>query len=166
MYFIFLPRPSIENNVLENSDATAVKGLTLGMLLHNFFEGLSIGISYSASFELGIFVSIALIIHKIPEGLSYASVLLAFLNGRKKTAIYLIIQGVFTFLGAGSAIFLSQLKNHQEMIVAIGLSITAGIFLYLSSTLLLPIINSGTFKRIPLFFVGGILLYFALHSLA
>lgn len=164
MYFVFLPTLSNGNNGVDNSDYTAVKGLTMGMLLHNFFEGLSIGVSYSASFELGVFVSIALIIHKIPEGLSYASVLLAFLNGRRKTAIYLIIQGVFTLLGAGIAILLSGLKDLQESIVAIGLSITAGIFLYLSATLLLPLINRGPFKSIPLFFIGGILLYYVLHS--
>ncbi|MGG1399001.1 ZIP family metal transporter [Bacillus salipaludis] len=165
MYFIFLPTTSNGKNVLENSDTATVRGLSIGMLLHNFFEGLSIGISYSASFELGVFVSIALVIHKIPEGLSYTSVMLAFLNGRRKTTIYLIVQGIFTWLGAGSAILLSGLKDHQEQIVAIGLSVTAGIFLFLSGTLLLPLINRGTFKSLPLFFIGGILLFFVLHSL-
>lgn len=166
MYFIFLPTISAGTGGLENSDSAAAKGLTIGMLLHNFFEGLSIAVSYSASFELGIFVSIALIIHKIPEGLSYASVMLAFLNGRKKTAIYLIIQGIFTFLGAGSVILLSRFTDLYEQIIAIGLSITAGIFLYLSGTLLLPLINQRTFKSTHLFFIGGILLYFLLHSVA
>ncbi|WP_026574966.1 ZIP family metal transporter [Bacillus sp. UNC438CL73TsuS30] len=165
MYFIFLPTTSNGKNGLDNSDTATLRGLTIGMLLHNFFEGLSIGISYSASFELGVFVSIALVIHKIPEGLSYTSVMLAFLNGRKKTTIYLIVQGIFTWVGAGSAILLSGLKDHQEQIVAIGLSITVGIFLYLCGTLLLPLINRGTFKSTPLFFIGGILLYLVLHSI-
>ncbi|OIK11036.1 hypothetical protein BIV60_18985 [Bacillus sp. MUM 116] len=165
MYLIFLPATLKGKKLIENSDDTPVTGLTIGMLLHNFFEGLSIGISYTADLKLGLFVSIALVIHKIPEGLSYSSVLLAFLNGRKKTTIYLIIQGVFTWLGAGSAVLLSGLKGLQEPIAAIGLSITAGIFLYLSGTLLLPLINRGTFKSTPLFFLGGILLYLVLHSL-
>ncbi|MDQ6597056.1 hypothetical protein E2K98_00380 [Bacillus salipaludis] len=165
MYFIFLPTTTNGKNGLENSDNATIRGLSIGMLLHNFFEGLSIGISYSASFELGVFVSIALVIHKIPEGLSYTSVMLAFLNGRRKTTIYLIVQGIFTWLGAGSAILVSGLKDYQEQIVAIGLSITAGIFLYLCGTLLLPLINRGTFKITPWFFLGGILLYFVLHSI-
>jgi zinc transporter ZupT len=136
------------------------------MLLHNFFEGLAIGISYSANFKLGVIVSIALVIHKIPEGLSYTSAMLAFLNGRRKTVIYLIIQGIFTWLGAGSAILLSELRDLQQQIVAIALSITAGIFLYLSGTSLLPTINQRTFKSTPLFFLSGILLYFILHNIA
>lgn len=165
MYFIFLPSLNSKNGV-ENNNNAAVSGLTTGMLLHNFFEGLSIAVSYSASFELGVVVSIALIIHKIPEGLSYTSVMLAFLNGRKKTAIYLIIQGIFTWLGAAMAIFLAGFQELQESIVAIGLSITAGIFLYLSGTLLLPLMNRGTFKSTPLFFIGGIMLFFIMHSIA
>lgn len=163
MYFIFYVS---NKNVLDNNNNTVITGLSLGMLLHNFFEGLSIGISYAVSFKLGVIVSIALIIHKIPEGLSYSSAMLAFLNGRKKTVIYLIIQGIFTWLGAGAAIFLAEFKNQQAQIAAIGLSITAGIFLYLSAAVLLPAINQRVFKSTPLIFIGGILLYFILHSLA
>lgn len=162
MYLIFLPS-AYSSNKNENA---SVKGLTLGMLLHNFFEGLSIGISYSASFELGILVSIALIIHKIPEGLSYTSVMMAFLNGRRKTIIYLLVQGVFSWLGAGSGILLSKFKDIQEQIIATGLSITAGIFLYLSATMLLPLINRGTIKSTPFFFLGGVFLFLVLHTIA
>lgn len=165
MYIIFLPALNGKKG-LDHVEHAAGTGLTIGMLLHNLFEGLSIGISYSASFELGVVVSIALIIHKIPEGLSYTSVMLAFLNGRKKTTMYLIIQGIFTWIGAGIGILLAGLKDFQEIIIAVGLSVTAGIFLYLSGTLLLPIINRGTFKSTPLFFIGGILLYFILHGIS
>jgi zinc transporter ZupT len=166
MYFIFISTKPIDENEQEGSNKASIIGLSLGMLLHNFFEGLSIGISYSVNFKLGVIVSIALVIHKIPEGLSFTSAMLAFLNGRRKTVIYLIIQGIFTWLGAGSAILLSEFKDFQEQIVAIALSITAGIFLYLSGTALLPSINQRTFKSTPLLFISGILLYFILHSIA
>lgn len=160
MYFVFLPTKLTEKN---NGTVT---GLTMGMLLHNLFEGLTIGFSYSSSVKLGVIVSIALVIHKIPEGLSYTAAMLAFLNGRKKTAIYLIIQGVFTWLGAGISIFLSEFKNLQEPITAIGLSITAGIFLYLSGSLLLPSINQKPFKSTSFLFVSGIFIYFILHTIS
>lgn len=160
MYFIFLSAMNA------NSDNAAITGLSMGMLLHNFFEGLSIGISYSVTTKLGIIVSIALIIHKIPEGLSYTSAMLVFLKGRRKTAIYLTIQGIFTWLGAGIAILLSEFKDFQVQMADIGLSITAGIFLYLGGTLLLPSINQRIFKSTPLYFISGILLYFILHSIA
>jgi zinc transporter ZupT len=160
MYFVFLP-----TRLNEKSDGN-VTGLTMGMLLHNLFEGLSIGFSYSGSVKLGVIVTIALVIHKIPEGLSYTSAMLAFLNGRKKTTIYLIIQGIFTWLGAGISVFLSAFKDLQEPITAIGLSITAGIFLYLSGSILLPSINQKSFKSSPFLFVGGILLYFIMHAIS
>jgi zinc transporter ZupT len=160
MYFVLLP-----TKLNDNSNGM-VKGLTLGMLFHNFFEGLSIAFSYSGSFKLGVIVTIALVIHKIPEGLSYTSAMLAFLNGRKKTTIYLIIQGVFTWLGAGISVFLSEFKNFHQPIVPIGISITAGIFLYLSGSTLLPCINQKPYKRTSVLFVSGIILYFLLHTIS
>lgn len=165
MYVIFLSTKPNKNNPTTNHNIV-ITGLLVGMLLHNFFEGLSIGISYSVNFRLGVIVSIALVIHKIPEGLSYSSAMLASINNRKKTAIYLIMQGLSTWCGAGAAIFLSELKGTREQIVAIALSLTAGIFLYLGGTTMLPAINQKTYKKIPLFFVGGILFYFVLHSLS
>jgi zinc transporter ZupT len=166
MYFVFLSVKSNSQNEQGNSEKASAIGLSIGMLLHNFFEGLSIGISYSVTFKLGLIVSIALVIHKIPEGLSFSSVFMAFLKGRRKTVINLIIQGIFTWLGAGSAILLSAFKGFQGQMVAIALSITAGIFLYLSGTSLLPSTNQRNYKSTPLFFLGGILLYFILHSVA
>jgi zinc transporter ZupT len=160
MYFVFLPTK------LNDKNNGTVTGLTMGMLLHNLFEGLSIGFSYSGSVKLGIIVSIALVIHKIPEGLSYTSAMLAFLNGRRKTTIYLIIQGIFTWLGAGISVFLSEFKNLQEPITAIGISVTAGIFLYLSGSILLPSINQKPFKSTPFLFVSGIFLYLILHTIS
>jgi zinc transporter ZupT len=160
MYFVFLP------SKLNDHKTGMVKGLSIGMLLHNFFEGLSIAISYSSSFKLGVIVTIALVIHKIPEGLSYTSAMLTFLHGRRKTTIYLIVQGIFTWLGAGFSVILSEFKNLQEPITAIGISVTAGIFLYLSGSVLLPSINQKPFKRTSFMFVSGIVLYFLLHTIS
>ncbi len=166
MYFIFLFTKEGASNRPGSNQTMTVTGLSIGMLLHNFFEGLSIGISYTVNVKLGLIVSIALIIHKIPEGLSYSSAMLASLNNRKKATVYLIVQALFTWLGAGAAILLSDLKGASELAVGIALSITAGIFLYLSGTSLLPAMNQLPLKKIPFFFVGGIIVYFLLHSIA
>lgn len=166
MYVIFLFTKSKEKKKTNTSDNPPLTGLSIGMFLHNFFEGLSIGISYSVNFKLGVIVSIALVIHKIPEGLSYGSAMLASLKDKRKTAIYLIIQGLFTWLGAGSSILLSELNDYKEQVVAIALSITAGIFLYIGGTTLLPVINQRSLKKTPIFFFSGIILYFVLHSLS
>lgn len=57
--------------------ADALKGvLIIGvMTLHSFAEGVGIGVSYGGGAELGIFITIAIAIHNIPEGLAISLVL-------------------------------------------------------------------------------------------
>ena len=45
------------------------------MTLHSFSEGVGIGVSYGGGAELGIFITIAIAIHNIPEGLAISLVL-------------------------------------------------------------------------------------------
>ena len=57
--------------------ADALKGvLIVGvMTVHSFAEGVGIGVSYGGGAELGIFITIAIAIHNIPEGLAISLVL-------------------------------------------------------------------------------------------
>jgi zinc transporter ZupT len=151
----------------ENSvKGSSVLGVTLGMFLHNFFEGLSLGVSYSISVKLGIVVSFALILHKIPEGLSYASSVLAITRNRKKTFIYLLTQGLFTWLGVGVSILLSHFTEINDKFIAIPIAMTAGIFLYLGGTSLLPITNKITNRNIPFSFISGVIIYIIFHGIS
>ena len=45
------------------------------MTLHSFSEGVGVGVSYGGGAELGIFITIAIAIHNIPEGLAISLVL-------------------------------------------------------------------------------------------
>lgn len=145
---------------------STIAGISSGMLLHNFFEGLSIGISYTVNIHLGIAVTLALVLHKVPEGLTYTSAMLAIKANRKRTAGLLILQIIFTWMGAGAALFISSDKNTNEQYIGIALAITAGLFLYLGGTTLLPAVNKYSKRWLPLFFLGGILFYLLFHSLA
>ncbi|HET7578503.1 MAG TPA: ZIP family metal transporter [Bacillales bacterium] len=153
-------------NGTDYHEKEAFTGLSAGMLVHNFFEGLAIGMSYAVNFHFGVLVSVALIVHKIPEGLSYTSAMLASLRNRGKTAVFLLIQGAFIWLGAGSAVFLWDVRNIGEQGVAVILSMIAGIFLYLGGTSLLPVANAKPFPSVPYFFLGGVVFYFIFHDLA
>ena len=59
--------------------ATALFGLTL----HAFFDGLSIGSGFLVTPALGLLVAIAILLHKIPEGFTVASIMAA--SGRTRT---------------------------------------------------------------------------------
>lgn len=46
------------------------------MTLHSFTEGVSVGVSFSGSLDLGLFITTAIAIHNIPEGLAISLVLI------------------------------------------------------------------------------------------
>jgi len=51
--------------------------LILGiMTLHSFTEGVSVGVSFSGSLHLGLYITTAIAIHNIPEGLAISLVLI------------------------------------------------------------------------------------------
>jgi len=51
-------------------------GAVGGLTLHAFFDGMAIASVSSAKPEMGILISVAVLLHKIPEGLTVASVML------------------------------------------------------------------------------------------
>lgn len=162
MYFITF----VSSIWKKDKESSSMIGLSVGMSLHNFFEGLSLGVSYAISVNLGIVVSFALIFHKIPEGLSYSSSVLAISRDRKKTTIHLIAQGICMWLGAGVSILLAHYTEISEQFIAVPIAITAGIFLYLGGTALLPSTNKIQDKKIPIAFLSGIIFYFLFHGLS
>jgi zinc transporter ZupT len=147
-------------------DRNSMLGISLGMSLHNLFEGLSIGVSYAISVNLGIMVSFALILHKIPEGITYASSIFAITQNRKKTVINLLYQGLLMWLGVGLSMLLSYFTEIDEKFIAIPIAMIAGIFIYLGGTALLPVANKLSNRNIPISFVGGIIIYFVFHTIS
>src|SRR5437660_7856870 len=55
----------------------------LGLLIHTFFDGIAIASGFLVSSWLGWVVFLAVFLHKIPEGFTVASVMLA--SGRSKS---------------------------------------------------------------------------------
>ncbi len=46
------------------------------MTLHSFTEGISVGVSFSGGLDLGLFITTAIAVHNIPEGLAISLVLI------------------------------------------------------------------------------------------
>ena len=49
----------------------------LGLVIHTFFDGVAIGSSFLVSTWLGVIVFVAIFLHKLPEGFTVASLMLA-----------------------------------------------------------------------------------------
>lgn len=65
---------SIKN--IRKADSTKMLLIVGIMTVHSFTEGVSVGVSFSGSLDLGIFITTAIAVHNIPEGLAISLVLI------------------------------------------------------------------------------------------
>lgn len=135
--------------------------LLFGDGLHNFIDGASIAAAFLASFHLGIITSLAVFIHEIPHELGDFGILIH--KGWKRSSVlwFNIATALTAMVGALLAFLLGNIF-HQ--IVPILLSITAGNFIYLSATDLLPEIHQKAKRELALnytifFFLGIFVIY-------
>lgn len=65
---------SIEN--ITKADSTKMLLIVGIMTVHSFTEGVSVGVSFSGGLDLGLFITTAIAVHNIPEGLAICLVLI------------------------------------------------------------------------------------------
>ena len=56
--------------------------MLLGLAIHTFFDGVAIASGFLVSTWLGVVIFLAVFLHKLPEGFTVASVVLASGQGR------------------------------------------------------------------------------------
>ncbi len=120
-----------------------------GMALDNIVDGAGIAIGFLTSTELGIIITIAVIIHEIPQGLSSGIIMKAQNYSKRKIYSVLIIAALLYPVGA----FLSSFI--PENLYAATLAFIAGDFLYIGASDLLPEAHKKfNFKVIGSVFAG------------
>ena len=130
--------------------------VTLGLAVHTFFDGIAIGSGFVVSRWLGWVLFFAVFLHKIPEGFTVASVMLAGGQSRRAALNSAMLLGVTTVLGA-MAISL------QPAWVREGLPLAAGVTLYVAATDLVPEVNREPGIRMALVFFAGVVVFFLLR---
>jgi zinc transporter ZupT len=70
----FDDRFSIKN--IDKVDSSKILLIVGIMTLHSFTEGVSVGVSFSGGLDLGLFITTAIAVHNIPEGLAISLVLI------------------------------------------------------------------------------------------
>jgi ZIP family zinc transporter len=79
--FIYLPQTRLDHDeslsvgALEGADAKKALMIVGVMTLHSFAEGVGVGVSFGGGEQFGAFISLAIAVHNIPEGLAIALVL-------------------------------------------------------------------------------------------
>jgi zinc transporter ZupT len=119
-----------------------------GLAAHSLFDGVAIASGFVLSTWLGWIIFVAILLHKLPEGFTVASVMLASGHSRMAALISSVIVAVATLAGV---LLISLFPGW----VRAGLPLSAGVALYVTATDLLPEVNREPGIRMALvFFVG------------
>jgi zinc and cadmium transporter len=121
----------------------------IGLLIHTFFDGIAIASGFLVSPALGWIIFIAVFLHKIPEGFTVSSVMLASGLSRGFAWGSSVALGIATVAGVMTmAVF-----RHE---VSFGLPLSAGVTIYVAASDLIPEVNQEPGVRMALLvFVGA-----------
>jgi zinc transporter ZupT len=128
----------------------------LGLGIHTFFDGIAIGSGFAISKWLGWVLFGAVFLHKLPEGFTVASVMLAGGQGRKAAINSALFLGAMTVAGVLAI-------NLQPAWVKAGLPLSAGVTVYVSATDLVPEVNREPGIRMALVFFAGVMVFLLLR---
>ena len=120
---------------LQGADAKKALMIVGVMTIHSFAEGVGVGVSYGGGEDLGVFITAAIAVHNIPEGLAIALVL--------------VPRGVPVWQAAGWAVFSSLPQPLMaipaylfvtafEPFLPIGLGLAAGAMIWMVFAEMLP----------------------------
>src|SRR5437764_10022635 len=70
-----------------------------GLLIHTLFDGVSIATAFLVNSKVGLLVFIAILLHKVPEGFTVASIMLASGRSARKAQIASLAIGAATIVG-------------------------------------------------------------------
>ena len=120
-----------------------------GLAVHALFDGVAIGSGFALSPALGLLIFLAILLHKVPEGFTIASVMLA--SGRsRRTAFYSAVAL------AGATLVGVLVIELAPGLVRFGLPVSAGVALYVAATDLVPEVNREPGIRMALVFFAGV----------
>lgn len=135
----------------ETHQVTQMAGVTalVGLLLHTFFDGVAIASGFHVSHSLGLLVFLAIMLHKLPEGLTISSLQIA--SGMKPHQALgsAALLGLATIAGVLTTDTVAFLTAH-------GLALSAGVTIYVAASNLVPEFQGKKGWGLPLaFFLGA-----------
>jgi zinc transporter ZupT len=142
----------------EVSGAHASYAALLGLVIHTFFDGVAIASGLLVSTWLGSVIFVAIFLHKIPEGFTVASLMLASGQSRRMAFTSSAILGGATLLGVGLMFVLRSS-------VADALPLSAGVTLYVAASDLIPEVNREPGVGMAILVFLGVAILLALKAL-
>lgn len=128
--------------------------IIVGDTVHNFIDGVAIAASFLVSIPLGILTTIAVAVHEIPQEIGDFAILLRKGLSRARVLWINVFSAVASFAGA---ILMYMMGDYLEGSLPVFLSITAGFFIYIASSDLIPEIHKQDNQKVA-FLESGLLI--------
>lgn len=138
-----------ETHAHEFLHAGTAYSLTFGLAAHTFFDGIAIASGFAFSGKLGWLIFVGVLLHKLPEGFTVASVMLASGQGKRLAVFSAALLGASTLAGVIAIRMVPTLAHY-------GLPVSAGVALYVAATDLLPEVNRERGLHYRLLFLLGV----------
>lgn len=106
--------------------------------VHNFIDGIVIGVSYLISTEVGIATTIAVVLHEIPQEIGDFGLLVHAGFSRMKALFVNFLSALFAIIGTIIALIIGK---EIEIFIPLIAAFAAGNFLYIAGSDLLPEIH-------------------------
>jgi ZIP family zinc transporter/zinc and cadmium transporter len=142
----------------EMSHAHASYAALLGLVIHTFFDGVAIASGLLVSTWLGGVIFVAVFLHKVPEGFTVASLMLASGQSRRAALGSSAILGAATLAGM---VLMFLLRSA----LADALPFAAGVTLYVAASDLIPEVNREPGMGMAVLVFAGVAILIALKAL-
>ncbi len=138
-------------------------GGAIGVATHSFLDGVVIGQGFQAGEETGVVLAIAVMMHKLADGVSAVGIMLGTEHSVRQTTVMLLVTALAPVAGvlAQSSVVLPM------SLLALLLSLFAGMLLYLGANRLIPRARSASASPwIPVLSLAGVAFVFLAHLLS
>ena len=147
-----------ENKECNNKKHSTISLITaIGLIVHSFLDGFSIGSGFKLDLLFGVLISIAVIGHDFADGLNTVSLILRSKNSDKKAVYFLIADSLAPVFGVIFSFFI----DFPITFILLYLGYFAGSLLYISTSDILPQAHkeNGFLKTIILSLIGVLFMF-------
>lgn len=155
----------------EHKDSQAKKPtsslIVIGDIIHNAIDGVAIGAAFTISLPVGIVTTIAVAAHEIPQEIGDFGILLK--SGMSRLRV-LLINLASALITVAAALYTFYLGSNESLPIGAILGLSAGFFIYIASSDLIPIIHEearGRIAHVPIILlIAGVLVVGAATEIA
>ncbi|MDD3196031.1 MAG: ZIP family metal transporter [Paludibacter sp.] len=156
---------SCGNKNCERHLQAAAPMILIGDAFHNAIDGIIIAASFLTSPEMGVFVTLSVIVHEIPQELGDFGILIQSGMSKNKSLLYNALSGSTAILSGVIAYFFMQ---NMQGFIPYALAFSAASFMYIALAELIPVMHSKTsagesIRQVLLILVGILIIFLIKH---